>query len=262
MTFRTATITLVLATFSTTVLAAKSDTNNFLLINNSGKTIGNASYTIDKTKDGYKIKTRFDYHLPPPSTLPDDDATADASHRGGGAAVLEVQDTGEYKLDANGNLLSGFTQNMANQMMTSFQPDKKRDSIGIGHMQAGVAGTTTDLPVPSPQFLLAPDFDPSAIQMLLTTTINHPHPDFTYLLIVPGVGGRAPDNVVPVTVQLQTDTPSGTLDGKPIALKHYLMNFHTGHADLYTDADGNLMAAVIGPLEASYVRAKFSMGKS
>ena len=266
MTFRTAALAVALAAFATTGFAAKTAGNNFVLVDSNGKTIGNASYTIDKGKDGgYKVKTRFEYHLSAAANSVADDASTRPSGSGpgggNGAALVDVQETGEYKFDDTGNFLTGFTQNLANQMMTSFEPDKKRDSVTISHRQAGVAGASTNLPVPAPQFLLAPDFDPSAIQMLLTTAITHPHADSTYLLIVPGVGGRAVDNSLYVTLQVATDSPAGTLDGKPAALKHYLMNYHTGHADLYADADGNLMDAVMAPLNASYVRAKFELAK-
>jgi hypothetical protein len=257
MTFRTTALT---------VFAAKTPANNFILVNQTGKTIGNAAYTIETAKDGgYKVKTRFEYHLSAAANAgtQDEGAQPDVSGRAGGngAALIEVQNTGEYKVDANGNFLSGFTQNVANQMMTSFTPNKKRDSVAINHMQGGVAGSPSDLPVPSPQFLVAPDFDPSVIQVLLTTAIQHPHPDSMYLLVVPGTSGRSGDNAVPIAIQLAPDSPTGTLDGKPVALKHYLLNYHTGHADLYTAADGNLMEAIMNPLDASYVRAKFELAK-
>jgi hypothetical protein len=266
MTFRTIALTLALAASATIAFAAKPPANNFNLVNQAGKTIGDATYTIEAAKDGgSKVKTRFEYHLSAAANIgtQDEGAQPDVSGRAGGngAALIEGQDAGEYRVDANGNFLSGFTQNMANQMMTSFTPDKKRDSLAIGHIQGGVAGNPTDLPLPSPQFLLASDFDPSAIQVLLTTAIQHPHTNSMYLLIVPGANGRSGDDAVTVAIQLAPDSPTGTLDGKPIELKHYLMNYHSGHADLYAAPDGSLMEAMMNPLNVSYIRAKFELAK-
>jgi hypothetical protein len=37
------------------------------------------------------------------------------------------------------------------------------------------------------------------------------------------------------------------------------MKFHTGNANIYTDADGNLMEAQMAPIQAVYVRSKFAL---
>ena len=52
---------------------------------------------------------------------------------------------------------------------------------------------------------------------------------------------------------------AGTLEGKPLTLKHYRLNYQKAKAELYTDADGKLMEADMGTTSASYVRVKFAM---
>ena len=259
MTFRSAVLSLALACIATAAFAA--DANSFLLVNATGKTIGKASYSIDKTKDGFRVRSKFQYRLSAGEIQSNADSTADPSGRNPGSAVIDAQYSAEYKVSADGDFLSGFTQNVANQMMTSFSPSKKGDILTVGQIQGGVNGGSRDLPLPSPHFLLAPDYDPSALQLLLTIALTHPHADSTYALVVPaGANPRGRNSSLYVTLQPGLAVPAnGTLAGKPIVLKHYLMNYHQGHADLYADEDGNLMESQLGPLGANYVRAGFAL---
>jgi hypothetical protein len=189
----------------------------------------------------------------------------DPTQAAGGAAssATEAQYSFEYNTDANGNFLSGYTRDSATQMMSSLQPDKAHTNINISGMQAGQQTGVRTLGLPKPDFLVAPDFDPSAIQMLLTSAAIHPHADSTYLFIVPISPDRGPTatNDADYVILQPVSDAQGTLDGKSITLKHFLLNFHTGSADIYTDADGNLMEAVLTPIHATYVRNKFELAK-
>jgi hypothetical protein len=258
MTLRSAVLSLTLAASATTAFAA--DANTFTLVNAAGKTIGKASYFIDKVKDGVRVRCKFQYRIAAgASQLAGQDA--DPNSRAGGALTTEAQYSGEYKISAAGDLLSGFLQNSANQMLTSFVPGKKGDILTVGQVQGGVNGGSRDLPLPAAHFLLAPNYDPSALQVLLTTALTQPHADSQYLLVVPaGSNPRAGDSALYVIIQPErVISASGTLAGKPLVLKHYLMNYHEGHADLYADADGTLMQADLGPLGASYIRTGFTL---
>jgi len=265
MSLRFAALSLTLA-FSTAAAFA-ADANTFVLVNASGKTMGKASYTIDKTKDGIRVRSRFQYRLSAAdiqaASDPDLDSGGGGRRGGGGGAggLTDAQYTAEYKITADGDFLTGFTQNGDTQMLTSYQPDKKGGNLIIGQVQAGVSGGSRDLALPSPHFLLAPDYDPSVLQVLLTTALTHPHADSTYALVVPaGANPRARNNALYVTLQpALAISANGTLAGKPVALKHYLLNYHQGHADLYADADGTLMEADLGPLSAKYIRTGFTL---
>ena len=236
---------------------AAADANSFALVNRAGRTIGKASYTITKAKDGYKITTHFQYRGGVSSDPSAD--SPDPARPGVGAVITDYQYSGEYKVAEDGNFLSGFTQNSANQIISSFGPNKTRTLVTVGQIQGGVNLGSRDIAMPKPDFLLVPDYDPSAIQVLLTTSAAHPHSDSTYLFLVPasGAGPKALNTPLFVTLQPLTDTPAGTLDGKPVTLKHIQMNYHAGKADLYVDDAGNLMQADMGTLSASYIRTKF-----
>jgi hypothetical protein len=249
MTFRSAAISLALALAASAALAA--DPNSFTLVR-SGKTVGRASYTIDTVKDGFHVKAHYEYRF----TAPVATSTDNSGNQTG--MMSEAQFSSDYKVDPNGDYISGYTQNAATQMLTSFQPSKARDLVTIGQTQGGVNGGGKPVPLPSPHFLVVPDYDPSAIQILLTTAAAHPHADTKYTFLVPGngMGPKGSNTLAYVSLQPPTDA-TGTLDGKPVTLKHYQMKYLKGQADLYTDADGKLMEADMGILEASYVRLKF-----
>jgi len=56
MTLRSFALSLAFASIATAAFAA--DANSFILVNSTGKTIGKASYSIDKTKDGFRVRRR------------------------------------------------------------------------------------------------------------------------------------------------------------------------------------------------------------
>ncbi|MES2392752.1 MAG: hypothetical protein V4555_13995 [Acidobacteriota bacterium] len=259
MNLRSAAFALAFASIATAGLAS-SPSNDFTLVGQSGKPVGKATYTIEKTKSGYKVHSRFEYRLSS-DALPGTDPTKVS---GGAGRTAEAQFSFEYNVDDNGNFLSGYTRDSATQTMTSMSPDKARANINISRLQAGVQQGSRTLGLPKPDFLVAPDFDPSSIQILLTTAAAHPHADNTYLLIVPSSPDRGPaanNDADYIILQADTTSPQGTLDGKPITLKHFILHYHVGQADVYTDPDGNLMEADMTPVHATYIRNKFTLTK-
>jgi hypothetical protein len=249
MILRAAALFVALSCTATAALAA--DNNSFTLLH-AGKPIGRASYTIDTTKDGYRLRAHFEYRTPAVST--------DTLNSGHGSTPTEAQYSSEFKIDLNGNFLSGYTQNAANQMITSYQPSKLRDSITVSQNQGGISGDGRTLAMPSPDFLVAPDYDPGTLQILLTTSLAHPHKDSRYSLLVPGsgIGPKSSNTLIYIAIHPASDA-TGTLDGKPVTLKHYQLSYLKGAADLYTDDAGHLMEADMGPLGSTYVRAKFAL---
>lgn len=249
MKLRCTVFALSLTAFATTAFA---QANSFQLIK-GGRTVGKASYTIDKTKDGgYKVKAKFEYRTGLAAT----DLTTDPSRPGSTpAAITDAQMSSEYKVDANGNYLSGFTQDSADQMITSFSPSKTRDVVVVGQAQGGTSLGSRSLSMPKPDFLVAPDYDPSAMQVVLTAALAHPHPDHLYLLVVPGIGKQGTQALY-INIADPTDA-TGTLNGKPVALKQYPVGWNQTRGVLYTDADGTLMQVEVGPTGASYVRNGF-----
>ncbi|HEY5331029.1 MAG TPA: hypothetical protein VIJ79_14170 [Acidobacteriaceae bacterium] len=251
MQLRYTVLALSLTAFAATAFA---QANNFQLIK-GGRTVGKASYTIDKTKDGgYKVKARFEYR----TGLTAVDITPDPSRPGATpGTITDAQMSSEYKVNANGDFLSGFTQNSADQMITSLAPSKTRDVVVIGQMQGGTNLGSRSLPVPKPDFMVAPDYDPSAIQMVLTASLAHPHSDHLYLLVVPGIGNKGTQAMY-INLADPADA-TGTLNGKPVALKEYPVGWNQTKGVIYTDADGTLMQIDVGPIGASYVRNGFKV---
>ena len=255
MHFRAALVSVAVASVAFAAPAfAAAPSNSFNLVSTAGKNIGNAAYTITKDKNGYHIVGKFQYRLG--SSVQAN--SAGDTHMGSNVAFNEGQFIEDFKVSEDGNFLSGYTQNSTNQMMTSFQPNKTGTVVTVNQIQGGVGLGSHDLPLPKPNFLVVPDFDPGSLQLFLTTALAHPHDDKTYLFLVPaGSNPRGRESNLYVTLQLAPDIPEGTLDGKPVKVMHYLMGYHVGKADLYTDDSGTLMQADIGPLSVSYVRAKF-----
>jgi hypothetical protein len=236
---------------------AAAPANSFNLVSTAGKNIGNASYTISKDKNGYHIVGKFQYRLG--SSMQAESNTGD-THMSSGVMFNEGQFTEDFKVSEDGNFISGYTQNSTNQIMTSFQPNKAGTELTVNQIQGGIGLGSHDLELPKPNFLVVPDFDPGSLQLFLTTALAHPHNDKTYLFVVPaGSNPRGRENALYITLQLAPDTLEGTLDGKPVKVMHYLMGYHVGKADLYTDDAGTLMQADMGLLNTSYIRAKFAL---
>jgi hypothetical protein len=255
MKFRFATMALAFAVLIASATAASNDANVFNIVNTSGKSIGNASYKLAHNKDGYHLVGKFQYHFAAGGPATEDIGTKTVS-----GLLNEAQITEDLKFNDNGDFLSGYTQNSTNQMMTSFQPDKARKQVTVNQIQGGISLGSSDIPMLRPDFLVEPDYDPGTLQVLLSAAIAHPHEDKLYLMLVPaGSNPHAGSSTVYVTIQQGPDAPTGTLDGKPITLKHFLLGFHASKADVYTDDAGNLMQADMAALRASYIRAKFSM---
>jgi len=253
MNLRCAALSLALVCTTTAALAA--DTNNFILLRD-GKPIGKAYYSVDKGKGGYHCKAHFNYKLA--AAISTNNSTSVDSSRGN--VITEGEFLYDYKTDDSGNFLTGYFQNGVTQTITSFQMDKPRTTVTIGENQAGVSASRS-LAMPGADYALMPDYDPSSVQMFLTTALAHPHADGKYTLIVPGLSGRGGTGYIYVAFKPTAADASGSLDGKPIALKHYMLQYLKGSADLYTDADGNLMEAdmATGTLTANYVRVKFAL---
>ena len=253
MKLRSAALAVCLSVIAT---AAGAQMNSFQLLNRDGRQIGVASYTIEKQKDGFRVRSKFAYKLGVPVAV---DESAEPEKTPSSNLITEAEMTGEYKLAPDYQLVSGFVQNRATQMITSLTPSKTRDVITVSQMQGGVSGGSQTLPMPKPAFYIAPDFDPGAMQALLLGAIKAPHADHVYLLVIPGMGGPK-GNTQPANIAIGDPTDaSGTLDGKPIALKHYDLQWNKAKGELWADADGNLMEVKAGTTRSTYVRVKFAL---
>jgi hypothetical protein len=229
--------------------------NNFT-ITVHGKPSGKASYTIDKTKDGFHVKSKVSYRLSAAAATPDD-AVASTKGRSSGAApglAGDFQFVEDYKLDANSCYSGGFMMNMVSLVNTSYTPTKSRDKLFIAQTQNGTPGLPTPIDI-KPDFVLLPDYDPSALQSLLLQTTAHPAAKDLYLAVIPG---KIPDEDAAPALWL-TGQPEahGTLDGKAISLRHYILRLYKSQFDLFADETNTLMLATSTALSAVYTREGF-----
>ncbi|HLI77793.1 MAG TPA: hypothetical protein VKV02_12675 [Acidobacteriaceae bacterium] len=239
--------------------SAFADGDTFLLVATNGHTLGKASYSIREAKIGYEVKSYYTYKamrsdLPSTRTVgPPTDARSPAS--------TEAQMYLTYKVAANGDLIEGYMQNQANGLMTSFNADRQ-GALQVSSVQDGHHGLVNTVPMPHPDFMLLPVYDPAAVQVLLTAASAHPSPESTYLLAVPNR-----DGAYPVQVHLQSAPPAaGVFHQTPCALKVYDLQFGTGRlgepvptARVYTDGAGHLMEADLSFFGVRYVRVDFAL---
>ena len=229
--------------------------NNFT-ITVRDKPAGKASYTIEKTKDGYHVKTKLSYHLSPAATpSPDADpppARGCSSSAPGRAADFQFVE--DYKLDASGSYAGGFITNMVTLVNTSYNINKSRDQLFISQNHVGAAGLSTPISI-KPNFVLLPDYDPSALQALLLQTAAHPAEKDLYLVLVPGKNPG--EDAVPALWLTNQPDPHGTLDGKPVTLHHFILRLYKSQYDLVADDTNTLMVASSTSLSAIYTRDGF-----
>jgi hypothetical protein len=221
-----------------------------------GKLSGKASYSVDKTKDGFHVKSKISYRLSAASVTPDDAAAPTKGRSAGATPGLagDFQFVEDYKLDANGSYTGGFMMNMVSLVNTSYTPTKSRDKLFIAQTQNGNPGLPTPVDIKS-DFVLLPDYDPSALQSLLLQTAAHPAPKDLYLAVIPG---KRPDEDAAPALWL-TDQPEahGTLDGKPITLRHYILRLYKSQFDVFADDTNTLMLGTSTALSAIYTRDGF-----
>jgi hypothetical protein len=227
--------------------------NNFT-ITVSGKPVGKCSYTIEKTKDGQHVKSKINYHLSPANNPTQDTEVSTRGRSSAPSIAADFQFVEDYKLDANNSYAGGFITNMATLVNTSYTPSKTRDKLIIAQNQNGNQSLANPIDI-KPNFVLLPDYDPSAIQSLLLQTATHPADKDLYLAVIPG--GRQQADPVPALWLTNQPEAHGTLDGKPIALHHYILRLFKSQFDVFADDTNTLMLATSTALSAIYTREGF-----
>jgi hypothetical protein len=74
--------------------------NNFTITSN-GEPAGKASYSIEKTKDGYHVKSKVSYHLSPAATAPPDTDAPPAKGAAPPPLLLDAQQTSSSSRTTN-----------------------------------------------------------------------------------------------------------------------------------------------------------------
>jgi hypothetical protein len=143
-------------------------------------------------------------------------------------------------------------------ILTFFTPSKTRDSLTVSDLKGTERTAERTLSLPSSESILILPDDPGVWEALLKIVAVHPHADGIYMLTVPGID-KNPDKIVPFQLGPAIES-TGSLDGKPIPVKHYVLTFREGPpTDIYTDTSGRLMCARIGTPVATHIRKNFSL---
>jgi hypothetical protein len=226
-----ATVVFASILLSTSSAAFGAETNSFNVFL-WGKKSATTTYTLDRSKAGTKVTSRIERQDNPLKT--------------------------EFRVGPDGLMISGSIARTNDQIITFYTPNKPHDKMDVvvnknGDMQSPSVWTLT-----RPDFLIAVMADPATWQLLMDAATAHTHADSIYMLLLPGENNWTPDHIesghlaAPVAAK-------GTLDGKQIELRHFVLTLPKGAAHLYADADGRLMLADLGPYGYKNVRANFTL---
>ena len=126
------------------------------------------------------------------------------------------------------------------------KPDAAQFLLNIS---AGGKSTTTRLPGHEAAVFL-PDFDPGALETLLTLAVQHNGRDLWAIL--PKNSG----SIEPVQLATYADQ-QGALDGKPIAVHHLIATIAGGQTDLFSGPENQLLQAELPQQGFALVRKGF-----
>jgi hypothetical protein len=210
------------------------------------KPVGKDTYTLAKAKNGFKLSSRYSYHL----------------------NGTEFSFQNDLKFNDAYGYLEGGSNNNATQSHLSFAPNKPQTDLTITTLQAGIMDSH-HLAV-KPGFVLLPVYDPGAAQVMLLLATTHPSADNLYSIVVPS-SASAPPSADGSPVQgtagnfaydaLWTKSPdtTGTLDGKPTPVHAYTLKTGNNTWIFYAADDNTLLQCDVSMLHASYIRNGFKL---
>jgi len=166
--------------------------------------------------------------------------------------------TEEFRIGPDGLVLSGFVTRTNDQFTATYNPDKQHTKIDVLPSKKGEPQSAVVWNLPRPDLLIGLMEDSATWQLLMDTVAAHPHADNVYPILNVGENNFTPDSVV--VGHLSAPQPAkGTLDGKPLDLRHYVLTLPKGPVDIYVDADGKLMQAEVGGYGYKHVRTNFTL---
>jgi hypothetical protein len=234
MKLATVALTSILLSASGAASAAdKNDKNSFDFFV-WGKNVGTTTYTLDRSKGATKVSSHVDRHDYP------------------------VPMTEEFRIGSDGLVTSGFVTRTNDQFTAIYNPDKQHTKIDVLPSKKGEPQPAVVWNLPRPDLLIGLMEDSATWQILMDTVTAHPHADNAYPLLIVGENNFTPDRIEVGRLAAPTDG-KGTLDGKPVALHHYVLTLSKGPVDIYVDADGKLMQAEVGGYGYKHVRTNFTL---
>jgi len=229
----TVVLTLILLFTSSAAHAADKNTFDFFVW---GKNVGTTTYTLDRSKGATKVSSRVDRHDFP------------------------VPMTEDYRIGSDGLVLSGLVTRPNDKFIAIYNPDKPHTKIDVLPTRNGEPQPAVTWNLPRPDVLIGLMEDSATWQMLMDTVAAHPHADNAYPILNVGENNFTPDRVE-VGHLSAPEAAKGTLDGKPVELRHFVLTLAKGTVDLYADADGRLMQAEVSASGYKHVRSNFTLDK-
>jgi hypothetical protein len=195
-------------------------------INQNGKAVGTASFQFTGTPNGY-----------------DSTALVRVAMQGLDYALSKTE-----KLTSSNQLrhvqLSAVVNNSA--VTVTAAPDSAQFLVNIS---ANGRSTTTRL-ASHPATVFLPDFDPGALETLLTLAVSHNNRDLW--AIIPKQAG----SIQPITLATYADE-QGTLDGRQITVHHLVATIAGGITELFSGPEDQLLQAELPQQGFALVRQGF-----
>jgi len=208
-----------------TSVAAAAQTGSFT-VNQHGKAVGKATFRFSGTPQGYDSTTLIRV------AMQGLDYAASKTEQLSSANQLE-----HVQLSA--------TVNSAAVTVTAAH-DSAQFLINIA--ASGHSSTTRLAAHPASIFL--PDFDPGALETLLTLAVTHNNRDLW--AIIPKQAG----SIEPVQLATYSDE-QGTLDGKPVTVHHLIATIAGATTDLFSGPENQLLQAELPQEGFALVREGF-----
>jgi hypothetical protein len=200
-----------------------------------GKISGHDTYSLSKTKQGYKLSSKLRYNV----------------------HAAEGDFSNEYKFNGNYAYLdASLTENGSSPMMTSYVPNKTRTELTIGRVQSG--SQATDFFPIKPDFFLLPPFDAGAVQGLLLAAMQPSAPS-VFTVYSPTAGSDRGHSAAVDAKWVKGPGVSATLDGKPFTAQTFLLATPAFHWILYSDDAHNLLQCDLPSVKTSYIHQGFKL---
>lgn len=223
-------ILLPLATLLALTSTACSQSGNFTVAQH-GKPVGTASFNVRALPTGYDSESQVNIKMDGLNySLSKTERLSRANH------LRNVQ------LNANVN---------SSAVTVTAAPGPKTDATPSLVLNISANGNTTTTALPAhPGAVFLPDFDPGALETLLTLGVAQNNRDLW--AIIPKKDG----SVEPVQLATYPDE-QGTLDGKPIVVHHLVATIAGAPTDLFSGPENQLLQAELPQKGFALVRKNF-----
>jgi hypothetical protein len=200
-----------------------------------GKPAGKDTYTLAKDKHGYKLHSKYHFNV----------HSQDGDY------------SNDYKFnDVYATLEVAMSINSDQPVLVSYIPNKARNEVTISRVTGG--SQNNDFFTIKPDFFILPPFDAGAAQAFLLAC-SLPATPSTVNIYVPTFADTRSHGTPADARFVKGTTVNGTLDGKPITAKTFLLFTPDFRWIFYADDTNNLLQLDEPIAKASFVRQHFTL---